>query len=262
MSKPERLVAGERRAIRPDQLLADQRDETPGHFGAQRLRHEHGHGALVEDLPLHGGTVDDGAFLAAEPVEAPPAAPGSSPHDEVARCRPRRRAQHLLDEEGLPSAAAAMRARVSGASSLPSRRSSMSSLASSSDSGSSSSVTAFSLPPPQPGRSSSKSGLARQTSRMRRVTREVGDVVDEVEERRLGPVQVVEHDHERLRLREVLEQLPRGPRDLVRTRAGGHGAGEPLRDRLRVRWPRPGRQPGRERRLRGCLGACRRAGDR
>src|SRR5262249_39104616 len=42
------------------------------------------------------------------------------------------------------------------------------------------------------------------------------EALDEVEEGRLGPLQVVEHEHERLRLRESLAEAAERPRDLAR----------------------------------------------
>ena len=47
-------------------------------------------------------------------------------------------------------------------------------------------------------------------------------MLEQVEQRRLGPVKVVDHDHERLRSATRLEQLPEGPREnLVRRAALG-----------------------------------------
>ena len=40
-------------------------------------------------------------------------------------------------------------------------------------------------------------------------------MLDQVEERRLAPLDVVEHDHERPLLRRVLHGLAEGPRDLL-----------------------------------------------
>jgi hypothetical protein len=45
---------------------------------------------------------------------------------------------------------------------------------------------------------------------------QIPDVLDEVEESRLAPVNVVEDDHERIAVRSTLEQLANGPRDLGR----------------------------------------------
>ena len=55
---------------------------------------------------------------------------------------------------------------------------------------------AFGFPPPQPGRRSRSSGLARHSSRSGRRA-PVGQVLDEIEERRLAPVHVVEDDDHR-----------------------------------------------------------------
>src|SRR5262245_60298397 len=65
-----------------------------------------------------------------------------------------------------------------------------------------------------------------------RITREVGEVLDEIEQRLLGPVQVVEDADERLRLRLLLEQLAKAPGDLL-------GARGKLRlAEQRPQWPR------------------------
>src|SRR5581483_4111927 len=52
----------------------------------------------------------------------------------------------------------------------------------------------------------------------RRRAAPAGEVLEQVEERRLGPVDVVEEDHQRLPLRERLEQAAHGPEDLLRRR--------------------------------------------
>ena len=49
----------------------------------------------------------------------------------------------------------------------------------------------------------------------RRVADELGEVLDQLEQRLLGPVDVLEHEHERLRIRELRGPLPRRPRDLL-----------------------------------------------
>ena len=66
-------------------------------------------------------------------------------------------------KSGLPSAASRMRARSAGSRRTSPTRSLISMSASSSESGSSRRFVAFTLPPPQPGRRSSNSGLAIQT---------------------------------------------------------------------------------------------------
>ena len=100
-------------------------------------------------------------------------------------------------KRGLPSAASVIRARTDSSSDAPSRCSIRRS-ASASPSGSSSTDVALSFPPAQPGRASRSSGRARQTSRIGGLARPVGDVLDQVEERWLGPVDVVEDDDEAL----------------------------------------------------------------
>jgi hypothetical protein len=49
----------------------------------------------------------------------------------------------------------------------------------------------------------------------REITREIGDVLYEVEERRLGPVDVVHHENEGPRSRECLKQPAEGPGGLL-----------------------------------------------
>ena len=104
-----------------------------------------------------------------------------------------------------------------------------------SDSGSSRSGVAARPRRPQDGRSSSRSGRARQTSRIG-AWREAADVLDEVEQGRLGPVHVVDDDDERPLARERLEEPADRPEGLLRPRVRGlgeaHRAGDPLRDQL------------------------------
>ena len=72
----------------------------------------------------------------------------------------------------------------------------------------------------------------------RRVAHPVGDVLDQVEKRRLGPVDVVEDDDERLLLRERLEQPAHGPERLLGRAAGAVPAddrGDPLGDDRGIR---------------------------
>jgi hypothetical protein len=67
-----------------------------------------------------------------------------------------------------------------------------------------------------PSRTSVEKLRARQADEQnRRVTREVGDVLDEIEQTRLCPVQVVEDEHERALVRESLEEAADGPERLV-----------------------------------------------
>ena len=55
---------------------------------------------------------------------------------------------------------------------------------------------ALSFPPPHAGRASNRSGRAMHTSRIGDAARPVRDVIEQVEERGLTPVDVVEHQHQ------------------------------------------------------------------
>ena len=82
-------------------------------------------------------------------------------------------------------------------------------------------------------RRSSSSGRAAQTSSSGTSRRPAGEVLDEVEQRLLGPLHVVEHEHERPAARERLEQLADRPERLLarrRARPQAERAGEPLLD--------------------------------
>ena len=78
-------------------------------------------------------------------------------------------------------------------------------------------------------------GHAREQDRG--ITREVGHVLDELQELRLGPLEVIDHEDQRPFRRELLEQHPDRPERLLRR---GLAAGDPdrlpdpLRDRVGV----------------------------
>ena len=69
----------------------------------------------------------------------------------------------------------------------------------------------------------------------RRVAAPAAHVLDEVEQRRLGPVHVLEHDEQRPLARQSLEEAPHRPEELLR-RAGvvAPECAEPLNDQIRV----------------------------
>ena len=99
-------------------------------------------------------------------------------------------------------------------------------------SGSTSTVVACSLPPAQPVARVQELGPGHAEQQDRRSAAPVGDVLDEVEERRLGPVQVVAHDDER----PLARPLPRaacGPR----TRSLRRSPAQPLAEQD-AQWPR------------------------
>ena len=173
-----------------------------------------------EDLPEHGGVLEQrfssagsaSSRAAIDPLHrsrgaaARPAGHGSRSVDACGRT-PRRRA-------GCRRRAASRRACVSAGRTARSR--------SACDeprrlvvveSGESESVVAFGLPPPQPGRRASSSGRAVPTTRSGTPRRPVDEVVDEVEQAVVGPVQVLEDEHERALLGDALEEPPpRGER--------------------------------------------------
>ena len=67
--------------------------------------------------------------------------------------------------------------------------------------------------PPRPGVEELRAGEAEDQQRR---PHPVGEVLDEVDQRLLGPVDVLEEEHERLDVRERLHHLSCGPRDLLR----------------------------------------------
>ena len=101
----------------------------------------------------------------------------------------------------------------------------------------------------------------RADEQQRDVARPAREVVDELEQRLLGPVQVVEHDDQRPAARERLEQLADRPERLLapgRRAREAERAGEPRLDvaprrprrrGARPAWPRP-RRPSRRRSIR------------
>src|SRR2546425_7815092 len=75
-----------------------------------------------------------------------------------------------------------------------------------SDNGVSEMVVALRFPPPQPGRRASNSGRALQTSRIGTPPPPLGHVIDEVEQSFVRPVQVLEHEHDRVLVGQPLEE--------------------------------------------------------
>ena len=61
-----------------------------------------------------------------------------------------------------------------------------------------------------------KLGAGEAEEEDRRVPRPIGDMVDEIEERRLGPMEILEDDDQWTLARERLEQLPHRPEGLLR----------------------------------------------
>ena len=186
--------------------------------------------AAVEDLALDRAALDDDALVAVERVEAclEQRVDRRRNDDLVPFAALAHHREHLLDVERVPLAtwrrcapASRRRARV-GQEVLDQRSQS------SSPSGSSRSEVALSFPPPQPGLCVEQLGPRDAEEEDRRAAREIGDVLDEVEERRLGPLEVVEHDDLR----------PLGAHALR-----GDGGTRAASRRPRCRAPSPGRRP-------------------
>ena len=248
-----------RKAVRPPVRLSGRisslrisaasvrRDRRP-----QRLGRELCDGLLVKDLAHDRGTLDHGTFVRRRAGRggrrAAPWIVGGTRHcGEIARCRPAavladeqtvvdQHREHLLDEERIALGRLGdSRRDLRRQLAVRPTRFSIRRPHSSSESGSSRTEVAFSLPPPQPGRMSSSSGRARQIEQDRGAARPVGEVLDEIEERRLGPVDVVEDENERSSARERLEERSHGDEAVL-------GAYRRPR-RARSSRPRAGRRP-------------------
>ena len=167
-------------------------------------------------------------------------------------------------KSGLPAAArATSRARPAPSASRPPSRSTSRSVAS----GASGRRTSASDSPGGPGRAALEQvGPREAEDEDRRRPAPAGEVLDEVEQRRLGPVDVVEDDEQRTLLRRRLEQPAEGPRDLVRAclairpapiaaasrsatsaAQSSSGSSAAIRPRAAAGWS--GRRPARSRRI-------------
>ena len=189
---------------------------------AHEIGRELGDRAAMEHLALDRAALHDDANVAVERVDARLEERMDRRRDDdlaVAAVLAHHR-EHLLDVERVPGRGGRdALPQVAASSGASATRRSMSSAHSSAPSGSSRSDVAFSLPPPQPGRSVEELGARDAEQEDRRVAREVGDVLDEVDEDRLGPLQVVDHDDLRPLGRARLEQPPEGELRLGRRRA-------------------------------------------
>ena len=75
-------------------------------------------------------------------------------------------------------------------------------------------------PAPQSGRRSRSSGRASVTMRIGTLAGPLEQVVDEVEQARVGPVEVLEDQHDRCRSRDPLEERAPGAEQLLAPPAG------------------------------------------
>ena len=256
-----RDLAREEGLVRSDQLLAHEGAQEGGNRGIERLVGERLHRAAVEHLALDGSALDHRPLVAGEAIEASGEQRVDSGRDgdghQVAHPHPattfRTRTPSSMSIEsisstksGFPSAASAMRVPTSSASSASPTRFATSSAHS-----------RFRQRLEQHGRRVELAAAPRRASveqlgsshaekQDRDSSRPVGEVLDEVEERRLSPVDVVEHHDERTPRRESLEEArgsressPRRRRRLRKGRAPRSSAGR--RDR-RPRRPRAARR--------------------
>ena len=172
--------------------------------------------AAVEDLALDGAALEHRPLRGLELVEARgEQGPDRRRHDDLAVARLAGHRRHLFEEERVPGRGAADPA----AERVVDRREVLEQLVGL--------VRRERLEQhrgrvrlsARPGRAALEElGPRHAEEQERRVAAEVGDVLDQVEERRLAPVDVIEDDDERPLGRGLLERLPDRPRDLVRRR--------------------------------------------
>ena len=202
VAEAEGVVSGELRRVGTDQALADERGEARRHRAAVRERLDR---AAVEDLALDRAPLQHGAL--ARPRAGRAARRGALAGSVGRRPRPRLSAAIAtisVTNRGFPPEARAIFARSSSVSL----------------SGISASNVCFRqrLEPERDRPLRAALGQLRPgeaEEQDRRAGREQGDVLDQVEERLLSPLNVVEDADERFSLRLLLEQLAERPGDLL-----------------------------------------------
>ena len=202
MVEAEAVVTGQERAVRPDELLSGQAEQRSSEAGAVPQRRADR--STVEEPALDGCVLQDRALLRLEAVDA-------GGEQRVDRRRDRFRAgvgivrEHrgLLDEEWVPRPCSTIRSRTPFATSR-SRRPSTNSSDSAGPSGS--------------GRRASRAGAApprslhveevwpREADHEDQRAARPRQVLEQVEQHRLGPVDVVDDDDEQAARRERLEE--------------------------------------------------------
>ena len=213
VTETKAVVSWQRRPVGSDQLLANERQQVRADRGSLGLGQQRSDGAAVEEPPFDRAALDHGALRLAELVDARGqqrlqrrrhlelAVPALGPHGD-----------ELLDEERVPLGrvddplprllgeiaeplherlAVLLRERVQGEH------------------------VALGLGAVHVGRVSNRSGRAVHRRRRGTSCDERGEVLDEVEERRLRPVDVVEDDDEGPRRSHRLEQPADAPGDLL-----------------------------------------------
>ena len=200
VAEAEAVLARELSLLGMNQVPPHESGQPRGHL--RLLRHQRLHDAPVEDLALDRAPLEHAPLGRVELVE-----PGREQrlqgrrHDDLATGLLAIPSISAM-KSGLPPAAAAILAPSSSTTPRPIKL-----VASSASSGSSRIVTG------QVGRPSSNSGRAMHNSSSEAPLESSADMLDQVEERLLAPLNVVEQDDER---RLLLEQLAERPGDLLR----------------------------------------------
>ena len=217
----EAVLAYERRRVRPDQLLPDERGEARRHVGL--LRGERLHGAAMEDLPFDRAPLEDTSLRSLELIQPRRQQRPESGRDDDLAFRIGGHRQHLADEERVAARRARDPLAQLAAEVLRHQRSDV--------------VVAEGLEAERhrPGRAALRElGTGEAEEQYRCAGGEESDVLDQVEEGLFSPLDVVEDDDKRSFRRGLLERLAEGPRDLVRgrrrvvlseQRADGEGSG-------------------------------------
>ena len=220
----ERVAARQLGALRPDQLSLRERDE------ARRGRLGHELRVRVEAAPLHRGVLEQGPLAGVQPRE-PRRQHGLDAGGELARGGAD--GDELLEEQrvalgGLDDLLGRARGELAGCGDEPARVGLRERVEHE--------HLVAGLRPRRARLQQLRPGDADEQDRV--VAREDGEVVDEVEQRRLRPVQVLQHDDQRALARCRLEQPAHGPERLLglgealrQPGRGQHLAGRPARRR-------------------------------
>ena len=210
--KPERLPRRQGRPIRRISSLRTSAGRESEEFERRFRGVRRDDRRLLEDAPHDGRPFGRRALVRGQPIEARGSSamngggtgdraevPRGAPAVALATSAPSSMSMPTNSStyRGFPSAAFAIRARTAAGRASPGTRASISLRADPSVSGSSRMVVAFSRPPPHVGRSSRNSRTCRAHEQDRRIASELSDRLDQVEQRRLRPVNVVDEDHDR-----------------------------------------------------------------
>ena len=205
VAEAEGVLARELRRVRPDQPFAHERGESRRHL--RLVRPERLHGAAVEELALDGAALEHAALARLELVEARGEERTQRRRDDDVRRRVAGHREHLRDEEWVAAGGSCDPVPQLGAES---RRKEL--------------LDVLGGQRLQPERHGPLRALLEQLrprhagEEDRRARREERDVLDQVEERLLAPVDIVEDDRQWVLGRRLLERLADGPGDLLRRR--------------------------------------------